>query len=173
MTNITIRPESPGDFDAVRTINEAAFGQPAEAELVDTLRTECGHYLSLAAEVDGAIVGHILFTPAHVASGGATLEGMGLAPMAVAPGHQRSGIGSALVNAGLEQLRADGCPFVIVLGHPGYYPRFGFSPASAIGIRCQWEAPDEAFMVLELKRGALAPFHGSTARYHPAFDSVV
>ena len=172
MSPVDIRPETPADHAAVHALNAAAFAQPAEADLIDTLRKACEHFVSLVAEVDGVLVGHILFTPAHVEKNGTTLEGMGLAPMAVAPAHQRGGFGSALVNAGLAELRENGCPFVIVLGHPAYYPRFGFTPASTLGIRCQWEAPDEAFMALELTPGALAPFHGAIARYHPAFDSV-
>lgn len=170
MHAITLRPEAPSDHPAIHALNEAAFGQPDEAELVDALREACPDFLSLVAESNGAIVGHILFTPAHVGKDGVHLEGMGLAPMAVAPEHQRGGIGSALVKAGLDELRANRCPFVIVLGHPKYYPRFGFTPAGTFGIHCQWEVPDEAFMAIELQPGALTPYQGATARYHPAFD---
>lgn len=172
MPDITTRTERPEDHAAVRAVNRAAFEQDAEADLVDALRAACPSHLSIVAEVEGVIAGHILFTPAAVEHGGDRLECMGLAPMAVLPGRQRGGIGSALVEAGLARLRGEACPFVIVLGHPGYYPRFGFVPASRFGIRCQWEAPDEAFMAIELTPGVLAGFAGGMARYHPVFDGM-
>ena len=97
---------------------------------------------------------------------------MGLAPMAVLPGHQRKGIGSELVRAGLAELRERDCPFVIVLGHPEYYPRFGFEPASGHGVKCEWEVPDEAFMILVLDEARL-PEAGGTARYRPEFSDAM
>ncbi len=166
-----IRDELPGDVAAVRSINTLAFGRPAEARLVDCLRTACPEAISLVAVEEGIVVGHILFTPATI--DGAGLGGMGLAPMAVLPGKQRSGIGSALVKAGLARLREMNCPFVIVLGHPAYYPRFGFVPASRAGLCSQWPGvPDEAFMVLALDPGRLSGVHG-TARYRPEFDEAL
>ncbi|HSF15229.1 MAG TPA: N-acetyltransferase [Vicinamibacteria bacterium] len=143
---VAIREERPGDEEAIRHVNTLAFGQPEEAQIVDALRSACPEGLSLVAVDRGELIGHILFTPATLAH----LEGMGLAPMAVAPSRQREGIGSRLVRAGLAELRARGCPFVVVLGHPEYYPRFGFEPASAYGIRCKWEVPDDAFMILRM-----------------------
>ena len=168
---IAVRPETPGDVSAVRRINELAFGQPAEADLVDRLRRACGEALSLVAD-QGGVVGHILFTPVVVDGAARRIVGMGLAPMAVLPERQRHGVGSALVRHGLERLRERGCPLVVVVGHPEYYPRFGFEPASRHGLRSQWEGiPDEAFMALILDRDAMTGVTG-VARYRPEFDEV-
>ena len=168
----TVRHERPDDADAVRRVNELAFGQPAEADLVERLRRTCREGLSLVAEEDGAVVGHILFTPVAVESGTRCVLGMGLAPMAVLPDHQRRGIGSRLVTRGLETLRERGCPFVVVVGHPEYYPRFGFEPASRHGLASQWDGiPDAAYMVLILDAQAMAGVSG-VARYRVEFDEV-
>jgi putative acetyltransferase len=168
---VTIRPEGPEDAAQVRTVNERAFGQPAEADLVDTLRQAGAVSLSLVAEDDG-VVGHILFTPVVIEHTGRRVVGMGLAPMAVVPGRQRQGIGSALVRHGLDVLRARGCPFVIVVGHPEYYPRFGFERASRHGIESQWEGiPDAAFMVLILDGRVMEGVSG-TAKYSDEFNHL-
>ena len=168
---ITIRPESPEDASAVRRLNELAFGQPAEADLVEKLRAACGDALSLVAVADD-VVGHILFTPVVVESASRRLVGMGLAPMAVLPDRQRQGIGSQLVRRGVDILRERGCPFVVVVGHPEYYPRFGFEPASAHALVSQWDGiPDAAFMVLILDDHAMAGV-GGVARYRGEFDEV-
>jgi putative acetyltransferase len=168
---ITIRPERPEDASQVRHVNELAFGQPAEADLVDRLRRACTETLSLVAE-DDAVVGHILFTPVVVESAGRRVLGTGLAPMAVLPDRQRRGIGSQLVRRGLDILRERGCPFVVVVGHPEYYPRFGFEPASTHGLACQWEGvPDPAFMVLVLDPDAMAGVAG-VAKYPEEFNEV-
>ena len=170
---ITIRPERPEDTSQVRHVNELAFGQPAEADLVDRLRQACTDSLSWVAEdEDDAVVGHILFTSVVVESAGRRVVGMGLAPMAVRPDRQRQGVGSQLVRRGLEVLRERGCPFVVVLGHPKYYPRFGFEPASTHGLASQWEGvSDAAFMVLVLNAQALAEVSG-VARYRDEFNEV-
>lgn len=168
---ITIRPESPADASAVRRLNELAFGQPAEADLVEKLRAACGDALSLVAVADD-VVGHILFTPVVVEGASRRVVGMGLAPMAVLPDRQRQGIGSQLVRRGLDMLRQRGCPFVVVVGHPEYYPRFGFEPASAHALVSQWDGmPDAAFMVLILDDHAMAGVRG-VARYRGEFDEV-
>jgi len=173
MDMITIRTEEPADYPTVHVINEQAFGQPAEADLVDTLRTVCPEYLSLVAAIERQVVGHILFTPVTTQDAGNASKGMGLAPMAVLPEFQRQGVGSALVEHGLARLRADGCPFVIVLGHPEYYPRFGFQPASRFDLRCQWDGvPDAAFMVQALAAGALDGIEG-VVRYRDEFDTAM
>jgi putative acetyltransferase len=167
---ITIRAEHPEDFAAVRRVNELAFGQPLEANLVEKLRERCAEALSLVADAGHRVVGHILFTPVTVEHGSRRTVGMGLAPMAVVPERQRQGIGSQLVRRGLQILGERGCPFVIVVGHPQYYPRFGFESAATHGLRCQWESvPDEAFMALILDQGAMAGVSG-VARYRPEFS---
>ena len=168
---IRVRPQTPADAAAVRGVNEAAFAQPLEATLVERLLASCPGAVSLVAD-DGEVVGHILFTTVTVDMGGRQVEGMGLAPMAVRPDRQRQGVGSTLVRHGLDVLRARGCPFVIVLGHPSYYPRFGFVPAATRGLRSQWDGiPDEAFMILVLDPPAMQGVAG-VARYRPEFDDV-
>jgi len=148
---VTIRPEQPEDIAAVHVVNEAAFGRPAEAGIVDSIRAGCPDAVSLVALDAYRIVGHIFFSPVVVSSGTETIQGMGLAPMVVLPDRQRQGIGSLLIHAGIDAMRKRNCPFIIVLGHPEYYPRFGFGPASQHDLSCQWEGvPDEAFMVLAL-----------------------
>lgn len=168
---IAIRKEEYEDREAVHRLNVAAFDNGPEADLVDKLRASCKDYLSFVAVEDDAIVGHILFTPATVE--GCLSVGMGLAPMAVLPSHQRKGIGSQLVRYGLEFLRKIACPFVIVLGHPEYYPRFGFELASKYGLISQWEGvPDDAFMVVIFDNAAL-PESGGTARYMDEFNEAM
>ena len=164
-----IREERPGDEPAVHRVNDLAFGQPAEADLVDALRRGGAAALSLVAEDRGAITGHILFTPVTIE--GSAVTGMGLAPMAVMPDRQRQGVGSSLVRRGIEILRERQCPFVIVIGHPAYYPRFGFEQASRHGLICQWDGvPDEAFMALILDHRAMAGVSGVT-RYRKEFEA--
>ena len=173
MTMISIRPEEQGDYAAVRAVNELAFGQPEEANIVDKLRESCDNSLSLVATRDESVVGHILFTPVTIESGEVTIEGMGLAPMSVLPEYQRQEVGSALVRAGLSTLRKRTCPFVVVLGHAEYYPRFGFEPASKFGIKCQWEGvPDEAFMILIVDEKAMKNASG-IAKYRDEFDEAM
>jgi putative acetyltransferase len=167
----SIRAERREDAAASRRVNELAFGQPAEADLVDRLRHACAEALSLVAD-DGMVVGHILFTPVVVESTNGPVGGMGLAPMAVLPERQRCGIGSELVRRGLDILRGRGCPFVVVVGHPEYYPRFGFEPAAKHGLQSQWDGiPEEAFMVLILDARAMAGVSG-VAKYRDEFNDV-
>lgn len=165
---IEIREERPEDVAAVRAVNTEAFGQPDEAALVDELRANCDDVVSLVAVDGDEVVGHILFTPATIGDA----HGMGLAPMAVHPGRQRDGIGSKLVRAGLVQLAERRCPFVIVLGHAEYYPRFGFERASAHGVRCEWDVPDDVFMILVLDVDAMSGVSG-LARYRPEFSEAM
>jgi len=165
---ISVRVEIPGDVDTVRQINEAAFGQPDEAGLVDKLRERCTEVLSMVSIQDDYIVGHIFFSPVMIESGDGTVSGMGLGPMAVLPEYQNQGIGSVLVREGLTRLKAQGCGFVVVLGHPQYYPRFGFVPASRYGVRCEWEVPDEVFMIQVFSGTILS----GLARYRPEFSEL-
>ena len=165
-----IRDEEERDRTGVYALNAAAFETPAEAELVDALRERAHPVLSLVAEAEGKLVGHILFSPVTLPER-PDRKIMGLAPMAVAPGRRRRGIGSALVREGLERCRRMGFGAVVVLGHPEYYPRFGFQPASRFGLGCAYDVPDEVFMALELQPGYLRGVAGPVA-YHPAFDAI-
>jgi putative acetyltransferase len=170
---INIRLERPEDVPQVRGIHERAFRQPTEADAVDRLRLTCPEALSVVAEDDGRIVGHILFTPVVIDSPKRKVEGMGLAPMAVLPKCQRQGIGSKLVEHCLKILRERGCPFVIVLGHPEYYPRFGFVPASTYKLTSQWEnVPDESFMIIVFDEEILQGVSG-VARYRDEFNAAM
>lgn len=169
---INVRPEQPEDHEAVYTINASAFGRPAEAELVEALRTGPEPKISLVAEVDGSVVGHIFFSPVSFEiPSGERYTLLGLAPMAVLPEYQDQGVGSALVRRGLQACLEAGHPVVIVLGHPDYYPRFGFRPASTWGVRCAYDVPEEVFMLVELEPGALAGRWG-VVRYPSVFDGV-
>ncbi|MEX1231038.1 MAG: N-acetyltransferase [Planctomycetaceae bacterium] len=165
-----IRDEEPRDIADVRRINEGAFETPAEARLVDALQEQVASLISLVAIVDDAVVGHILFSPVTL-EGHPQLKLAGLAPMAVLPSHQRQGIGTALVTAGLERCREAGYDAVVVLGHPGFYLRFGFVPASRFEIRSEYDVPDEVFMIAELRPHALDGVSG-VIRFHTAFKDV-
>lgn len=165
-----IRAETEADRAAVRAVNEAAFETPAEADLVEALHGKDMSLVSLVAEVDGKVVGHILFSPVSLTEH-AHLNVMGLAPMAVAPDYQRKGIGSALVRQGLTRCKDLGCCAVVVVGHPEYYPRFGFGPADRYALRCEYDVPADVFMVAELEVGALSGASG-LVRYDDAFAGV-
>ena len=168
---IEIRKEESKDRDAVHHLNIIAFDNGPESVLVDELRATCKEYVSFVAVENGSVIGHILFTPATVENCSAV--GMGLAPMSVLPSHQKKGVGSRLVRFGLEFLDNAGCPFVIVLGHPEYYPRFGFEVASKYKLRSQWEdVPDNAFMIVVFDSGVL-PKAGGIARYRDEFDDAM
>jgi putative acetyltransferase len=166
---LRVRPERAGDFAAIDRVHEQAFQGPGEARLVRALRAEARPYLGLVAERDGGVVGHIAFSP--VAIEGGSPPSLGLGPVGVAPSLQRAGIGSALVRAGLDACAADGARIVVVLGHAEYYPRFGFRPASPLGLRYRSETFDPSFFVLELAPGALDGISGQV-RYHEAFERL-
>jgi putative acetyltransferase len=167
---MTVRPEAASDRDAVRRVHATAFATPEEADLVDALRAGAAPLVSLVAEEDGDVVGHVMFSPVALPDH-PELRLMGLAPLAVVPGRQRSGIGAALTRAGLEHCREIGVGAVVVLGHPDYYPRFGFVRADAFGIGCPFVgAPADAWMLLELDAGHLRGASG-TARRPAGFDA--
>jgi putative acetyltransferase len=165
-----IRPETEADRAAVRAVNEAAFETSAEADLVEALRARSVALVSLVAEVDGKIVGHILFSPVSLKEH-AHLNVKGLGPMAVMPDCQRKGVGSALVREGLACCKNLGSCAVVVVGHPEYYPRFGFAPASRYSLRSEYDVPDDVFMVAVLEDGALNSVSG-LVRYDDAFAGV-
>lgn len=177
--NIAVRPERAGDEDAIRDVNQRAFGGPLEARIVDAVRRAClaeaqgrrrakAGSISLVAILDGAVIGHILFTPVAIDPPPGTIRVAGLAPMAVDPQFQRMGVGATLIRAGLDECRRLGYSAVVVVGHPAYYPRFGFVPAHTRGMRYADDVPAEAFMVLELQPGTL-PARGGVVRYRPEF----
>jgi putative acetyltransferase len=164
--SVILRGENPREQGAVRSLNEAAFGRPDEADLIDRLRTEDAVLASFVAECEKRIVGHILFSRMLIETGNGPMSAVALAPLAVLPEHQRRGLGGQLIRHGLDWLRERGEQVVIVLGHPEYYPRFGFSSDRARSLASPF--PAEAFMALELLPGALDGICGRV-RYPNAF----
>jgi putative acetyltransferase len=164
---IEVGEEHPGDVATIRDLNRRAFGQDQEGNIVDALRSNGAALLSLVATLNGTVVGHIIYSPLSV---GGKVTGAALGPMAVLPEHQRQGIGSELVKAGNRKLEDSGCPFIVVVGHPQFYPRFGFRPASTQGIRCEWEVPDDVFMLLVLDQAKMQGVSG-LAKYRHEFTS--
>jgi putative acetyltransferase len=167
---LVVRPEGSADRAAVRRVIERAFGPDGgEADLVDALREAGADVpdLCLVAEIDGQIVGQIFYSRARLASGD---EVLALAPMAVLPSYQRRGVGSRLVSESLRRARETDFPLVVVLGHPEYYPRFGFEPAGARGVDAPWDVPAEAWMLLPLP--AYHPTARGLVEYPPAFGAV-
>jgi putative acetyltransferase len=165
-----IRSEEPKDYLQVWAVNMAAFRRQEEADLVDELREKAKLFISLVAEDKEVVVGHIMFSPVRL-SGNLYLKMMGLGPMAVIPDHQAEGIGSALVKEGLKKCTQLGFGAVVVLGHSGYYPRFGFTPSIRYSIRSEYAVPEEVFMVKELQPGYLHHVSG-IIQYHAAFKNV-
>ncbi len=162
-----IREERFEDIAAIRDVNKHAFGQDQEGNIVDALRSNGAALLSLVATVNGHVVGHIVYSPISVG----TVTGAALGPMAVLPEHQRQGVGCKLVETGNRRVSDMGYPFIILVGHPHYYPRFGFGPASAHGITCEWDVPDDAFMLLVLDRAKTQRVSG-LAKYRREFSTA-
>lgn len=164
-----IRSEKLEDLEAVRNVNIAAFGRENEANLVDSLRGSASTFSFVAVQSD-RIVGHLFFSLVAVEGKcSRNLSILGLAPVAVLPKYQRQGIGTLLIRQGLKECARSGFQAVVVLGHPDFYPRFGFIPASRKGLGCEYDVPDEAFMVLELESGALQDCSG-TVKYRSEFS---
>lgn len=148
------------------------FGHNGESELIDALRVQCDAFLSLVACSGGEVVGHVLFTPVAIRTSACETVGMGLAPMSVMPKHQGAGIGSLLVTNGLCRLRDDGCPFVVVLGHPNYYPRFGFVPATQYQVSHGFTGiPQDVFFILNNAVDSMNTLAAGRAYYHSAFGT--
>jgi putative acetyltransferase len=169
---VIVKHEESKDIVAVRRVNEKAFGQKAEADLVDKLRQlKDITIVSLVATTGEDVAGHILFSPVKVTNTEGEWEAMGLGPVSVLPEFQGRGIGTRLVETGLDECRKLGFEVVFVLGHPDFYPRFGFSPSKPQGIEWEGSAPEEAFMIVELCEGALENRKG-IVKYLPEFDAV-
>ncbi len=167
MDNVFVREEGPDDVAAIREVQQRAFNQAQEGDLVDALRANGAVLLSLVAIAARRIVGHVMYSPVSVGNA----SGAALGPMAVLPEHQRLGIGRALIEEGHRRLEESRCPFVVVVGYPDYYPRFGFRPASEHGITCEWNVPDDVFMLLVLDPSRMRGVTG-LAKYREEFASV-
>jgi len=168
---MNIREEQPSDIEKIWEVNSEAFETEAEANLINALRSSGCTYISLVAETENNIVGHILFTPVELSGDDNKLKIMGLAPMAVFSQYQNKGIGSKLVETGLELCKSKGYDAVVVLGHPDYYPKFGFVPSVKYNIKSEYDVPDNVFMALELVPESLKT-HAGVIKYHEAFNSV-
>lgn len=173
-TDIIIRAEAASDAREIHRLVTLAFGQDDEAVLVDAIRQEEGFdpRLSLVATESGTLTGHVLLSPILIRSSGEEIPALSLAPVSVLPQCQGKGVGSRLIERALEIVRELGHHIVVVIGHPSYYPRFGFSPAREKGLEVSWPVPDEAFMVMELVAGALEGIRGEVV-YPPAFDAAI
>ena len=169
METIEIRQESEGDAPAIRSVQEQAFSEEDEAQVVDMLRASDSIVLSLVAVAGGRVVGHVLFSPVTVGSSPADSRWVALGPIGVLPDHQGRGIGSRLVREGLAQCQLQGCDGVVLLGAPAYYGRFGFVPASDYGLTDPYGG-GAAFQAIELRQGALEQITG-TVRFAPEFDA--
>ena len=165
---MVIRLEKPEDMESIRNTNKEAFRRENESKLVDKLRNRGVLVISLIAVQGGEVVGHIAFSPVVVESETSGFMAIALGPIAVLPAHQRKGIGSQLVRFGLEECQRLGHEIVFLVGHPDYYPRFGFLLAKPAGLDCEFEVTEDAWMILELRKGALAGRRG-IAKFEPEF----
>ena len=165
------RREKPEDISAIRFVNEQAFCGSGEANAIEQLRARDAVTLSLVAVIDNRVVGHLLFSPVTIESPEQSWPAVGLAPLSVLPDSQRQGIGTALMNAGLDECRRLGYERVVVLGHAEYYPRFGFVPAYPHGITNEFGVMGDAFMILELRPGAFEGITG-VAKYQPEWNGA-
>ena len=166
--NVLVRPEHSSDAAAIDHVLRSSFATDQEARLVDRLRNHQRLRLSLVAEITGVIIGHIAFSEVTIAGSVASSAGVGLAPLAILPELQRRGLGSQLINEGLCACTRQGAGFVVVLGAPEYYHRFGFRSADLFGLKNEYGARDE-FMVLELKTGSITP---GLIRYASEFSDL-
>ncbi len=172
---ILLREEAVDDYRSIRELTVSAFrcsslGYHGEAELIDAIRNETTDRLSLVACYGDRIVGHVLFSPVHIRTSTEDVLGMGLGPISVAPLYQRKGMGGLLVKEGLARLAAQDCSFVVVMGHPDYYPRFGFTPALQFGITHGFDGiPQNVFFVQAVSVVSLMKVANGRAFYSNAF----
>lgn len=169
--DITVRSEIENDYFQIKRVNDSAFGQENESKLIESLR-KLGAFipeLSIVALKDNLIIGHILFFPVNINTGTSTYETLALAPMSVLPEYQNKGIGSKLVISGLEKSKGLGYKSVVVLGHPDFYPKFGFKPAVTWGIKSNYNVPDDVYMAIELEKGSLIQ---GIVEYPHEYDNV-
>lgn len=174
VSTLKIRQELTSDYNSIYEINKLAFEQDDEARLVDLLRKGSAFVpeLSLVAEINGEVIGHILFTKILILGDtGIEFESLSLAPMAVHPKSQKQGVGGKMIYAGIEKAKSLGYSSVFVLGHPLYYPKFGFQPASKWNVKAPFNVPEEAFMAIELIEDGLKDVSG-TVKYPKEFESV-
>ncbi len=164
--------EKKQDIPSIRRVIELAFGQKAEADLVDALRDHGAITLSLVALEGERVIGHILFSPVTIEQEGSLVKAVGLGPMSVLPEYQNTGIGSQLVRTGIDELKKQGFDLVVVVGHQAYYPRFGFVPARRYSLKCEYAVPDDAFMVLVLNETDFGAVAG-IVHYRPEFAECV
>jgi putative acetyltransferase len=171
---VIIRPEKENDREYIYKVNELAFGRDVESRLVDSLRSSKSYVegLSLVAEHVGEIVGHIMFTRISTDPGNEKFLGVSLAPVAVLPDYQNQGIGSKLIREGIKACKSRSFEAIIVIGHPEYYPKFGFTQARGKGLESSIPVPDEAFMVLELVPGSLEGMEGKII-FASEFDEFI
>lgn len=167
---VLIREESAEDNSFVLDLTELAFGQKEEADLVEKLRARDEIILSQVAEMEGQIVGHVAWSECHIRNESESFIAITMAPVSVLPKYQKQGIGSRLIEAGLKQVKLMGYTIAVVLGHPEYYPRFGFEVSKPYGIIWDREYPDEALMVKELVPKALKNISG-IIRFCSAIES--
>jgi putative acetyltransferase len=168
-----MRTEQEADYSRAEHVHRLAFSRENEAALVRDIRSSREYIpeLSLTAEDGEDIVGHIMFSKAVIDTGKGEVPTLALAPVAVIPQRQNEGIGSILIREGLKQAELQGYAHAVVLGHPDYYPRFGFRPSAVFGIIPPFPVPEEVFMAIELKESSLAGISG-TVKYPPSFDHV-
>ena len=169
MSKLNITKEKPNEIQQIREINLQAFETKAEADLVDRLRDSGVPIISLVAEMDKKLVGHILFTP--MTMNNYDIKIAGLAPMAVPPDYQNKGIGSALIEKGFEYCIEENYVAVAVLGHPNYYPKFGFVPSTRFDLISEYDVPKEVFMIKELVSNSLSKISG-VIKYHEEFSRL-
>ena len=172
MHPIVVRQETPEDIRAIDVVNLSAFEGEAEARLVGALRKSPDFIpeLSLVAELNGRIVGHVLLTRVRLRKKGGVVDVLALAPMSVVPSQSHRGIGSELIEAAVDKARKLGFGAIVVVGHPDYYRRFGFGDAAQWGLHCELPAPEEAVTAMELTPGALTG--GGTVSYPSEFGEI-